>query len=166
MKSCFDLTMFHRPNPFGSCDMDQIESFERKFAIKIPEDYKEYLLNFNGAKPINNICPLNDNDGETSIHHMYGLHNIEYCSINVKNRELFFADDSFGNHFFIDLKQTEQYGCIYFVDHETGKTTLINQSFDKFIASLIGEDDYMKNLKQEHPDIYARIQELKANPQI
>ncbi|OBX82486.1 SMI1/KNR4 family protein [Moraxella nonliquefaciens] len=164
MKSFFNSTMFHKPNPFGSCNMDKIESFERKFSIKIPEDYKEYLLNFNGAKPINKICRLNND--ETSIHHMYGLHNIEYCSIDVKNRELFFADDSFGNLFFIDLTQKEEYGFVYFMDHETGKTTFINQSFNKFITSLIGEDVYMKNLKQEYPDIYARIQEFKANPQI
>ncbi|STZ08726.1 Uncharacterised protein [Moraxella caprae] len=70
----------------------------------MPEDYKEYLLNFNGAKPINKICRLNND--ETSIHHMYGLHNIQHCLINVKDGKLFFADDSFGSEFFIDVHPT------------------------------------------------------------
>lgn len=165
MKSFFNSKMFHEPNPFGSCNMVQIEYFERKFSIKIPEDYKDYLINFNGAKPINTICALNDND-ETSIHHMYGLHNIEYCSINVKDGKLFFADDSFGNYFSINLNKVEHYGFIYFINHETGEPTLICQSFNKFITSLIAKDVYMENLKKEHPDIYARIQAFRANPQI
>lgn len=165
MKSFFNSTMFHKPNPFGSCNMDQIESFERKFSIKIPEDYKEYLLNFNGAKPINVICLLNNND-ETLIHHMYGLHSIDYCSIDVKDSKLLFADDSFGNYFSIIVSQTEQYGFIYFINHETNESTLICESFSKFIALLIAEDVYMKNLKKEHPDIYERILRFRANPQM
>lgn len=163
---------FEKPNPFGECNITQIEKFEKKFLIRIPEDYRNYLCNFNGAKPINTICSFNSNDG-TTVHHMYGLHSHEEYRLRIEKDMLIFADDTFGNKFAINVTTGENYGSIYFIDTELIDTnfdsesvTKINKSFDDFISSLISEDMYMNNLREDNPEIYARIQELKNNPQI
>ena len=172
MNSLNNSNFFNEPNPFGRCNITQIENFEKEFSIKIPEDYRNYLCHFNGAKPINTICSFNSNDG-TTVHHMYGLHNYETYRLRMEKGMLVFADDSFGNQFAINVTTGENYGSIYFIDTELIDTNFdsesiikINISFDKFISSLIHEDVYLDNLKQENPEIYARIQEFEKNPQI
>lgn len=165
-------TFFEKPNPFGECNITQIETFEKKFSIRIPEDYREYLCNFNGAKPINTICSLGEN-GETTVHHMYGLHNNETYRLKMEKGMLVFADDSFGNKFTINVTNEEDYGFIYFIDSELTGTNFdsesaikINKSFNEFISFLISEDTYIHNLIKENHEIYERIQNLKKNPQI
>lgn len=167
-----DKFIFEKPNPFGRCNKLQIDKFEKKSLIKIPEDYKDYLLKFNGSNPVNTICSLNDNDG-TTVHHMYGLHNCKEFKIKLEKNMLIFADDSFGNKFAINIDDGENYGCIYFIDEELIDTEyasesimMINKSFTEFISSLISDDVYSNNLEKENPEIYARIQEFKKNPQI
>lgn len=161
----FSPKEFHTPNPFGACSVEQIEALESQFSIKVPDDYREYLLTFNGAEPINTVCSLDEYDG-TYVHHMYGLYDADYPMVSVENNMLFFADDTFGSQFAINLDNTCNYGIVYFIDGETEEITVISQSFNEFIRSLISKDQDMENLRLEHPDIYERIQEFKRNPQI
>lgn len=156
--------MFETPNPFGECNPIQIQKFEQEFTIHIPNDYKDYLCQFNGAKPIHTICALGNE--ETSIHHMYGLHDCDWCRIRIENNMLIFADDPFGNEFAINLNPENNYGFIYFIDRELDNSILLHSSFYEFISSLISRETYMNHLENEFPELYARIQELKQNPQI
>ena len=160
-----NTTLFNEPNPFGVCILSHIESFEKEFSVKLPNDYKEYLCEFNGSKPINTICCLGAG-GETSIHHMYGLHNCNEYKVKIKAGMFIFADDNFGNKFSINLNGGKNYGCIYFVDTEEGGLTLISENFNSFILSLIPKDVYMDHLKNEDPEVYARILAFKQKPQI
>ncbi len=160
-------TIFTETSPFEKCSIHEIENFEQKFSIMIPDDYKTYLHQFNGAKPINYIIKnLNENGGGTVLHHMYGLNTSNRYAIKIENDMLLFAEDAFGNEFAINLNTKENYGCIYFIDRETDETFIINKSFTDFISSLISHEVFMDNLKTDNPEIYERIQELKKNPQI
>lgn len=168
-----DPTIFNTPNPFGKCSIMQIKNFEKKFSIEIPKDYKDYLCHFNGAKPVNITCFLSSDNGHTSIHHMYGLHDHEAYRLKVEKNMLVFAEDSFGNEFAINVTSGKNYGSIYFIDSELTDTEfddesaiMISKSFHDFISSLIPEDMYMETVKREHPEIYARIEAFKRNPQI
>lgn len=166
MSNLLNKDLFEQPNPFGECTLTDIMDFERKFSIVIPETYKNYLCQFNGAKPINNICTINNEEGDTTLHHMYGLHNNENYRIDVKRNLLIFADDTFGNHFAINLNQVENYGHIYFIDHELDKKVYMNKDFSEFILSLYSKSKYLDRIKLEDPVFYARLQALKNNPQI
>lgn len=172
MNSLSNSIFFEKPNPFGECHITKIENFEKKFSIKIPKDYRNYLCHFNGAKPINTICSFNSNGG-TIVHHMYGLHNHEAYRLKVEKGMLLFAEDSFGNHFAINVSNGENYGFVYFIDTELIDTefnaqsiVMLNKTFDAFISSLTSEDMFLDNLEKENPEIYARIKEFKKNPQI
>lgn len=164
--------LFNGQNPFKICTIYDIENFEKEFSIKIPEDYRDYLLHFNGMKQINTICPLDDAE-KTTIHHMYGLYNDESFRLRVERNMLIFADDSFGNEFAMSIVRGGDYGYIYFIDTELIDTKFnsesvifISKSFNEFILSLIPESVYWDNLIKENPEIYARIQEFKKNSQI
>ncbi len=104
---------------------------------------------------------------------MYGLHNHEAYRLKVEKGMLLFAEDSFGNHFAINVSNGENYGFVYFIDTELIDTefnaqsiVMLNKTFDAFISSLTSEDMFLDNLEKENPEIYARIKEFKKNPQI
>ena len=109
MNSLSNSNFFENPNPSDKCDIIEVENFEKEFSIKIPEDYRNYLCNFNGAKPINTICSLGEN-GETTVHHMYGLHSNKTYRLRIEKGMLVFADDTFGNKFAINVINGENYG--------------------------------------------------------
>lgn len=166
MSNPLNKDLFEQPNPFGECTLIDIIDFEKKFSIIIPATYKTYLCQFNGAKPIKTICTISDEEGETTLHHMYGLHTNENYRINVKRNLLFFADDSLGNNFAINLNQEQNYGYIYFIDNELDEKIIINHDFETFMLSLYSKEQHLEKIKLEDPEFYARLQALKNNPQI
>lgn len=174
-------TKYTTANPFGELGTKALEDFEQIIQYRLPEDYRKYLLDFNGAEPINTICSISDDEGETRIHGMLGIHDgPEYCRIesnfgdNNSTRKtglLAFAYDQGGNDFCICLLP-KHYGEVYFYDHESSYAddivTLIKiaDSFDCFIESLTSEEEYENSLADTDPEFYARLQHAKNNPQI
>ena len=171
-------TKYTTANPFGELSTKALEDFEQIIQYRLPEDYRKYLLSFNGAEPINTVCSISDDEGETSIH---GMHDCpKYCRIESnfgddnstkKTGLLAFAYEQGGNDFCICL-QPKLYGEIYFYDHESSYVddidTLIKiaDSFDCFIESLTSKEEYENSLADTDPEFYARLQHAKNNPQI
>ncbi len=174
-------TKYQKANPYGKLSIKTLEDFEQIIQYRLPEDYRKYLLNFNGAEPTNTVCSISDAEGETRIHGVLGIHDgPEYCRLESnfgddnstkKTGLLAFSDDAFGNYFCISLLP-KHYGEVYFYDHESSYAddidTLIKiaDSFDCFIESLISEEEYENSLANTDPEFYARLQHAKNNPQI
>ena len=172
--------LYEAPNPFGKLNLDELEKFEQIINYRLPEDYRNYLLNFNGAKPINTVCNISDTEGETSLHDMLGIHDGPYFAklepvfgdnnITRENGLIAFANDQGGNYFCICLRP-EHYGEIYFYDHEVSYDNKIENlvklenSFIKFIECLVSKEEYERNLAETHPEFYKRLQSISIDPQ-
>ncbi|GAF61086.1 MULTISPECIES: SMI1/KNR4 family protein [unclassified Psychrobacter] len=179
-------TKYTAANPFGELSTKVLKDFEQTIQYRLPEDYRKYLLNFNGAEPINTICNISEDEGITIIHGMLGIHDgPEYVQLESnfgddnstrKTGLLAFAYDEGGNNFCICLLP-KQYGKVYFYDHESSYADDINtlikiaDSFDCFIESLTSREEYENSLEDTDPEFYARLQYArlqyaKNNPQI
>lgn len=168
-------------NPFGKLDLKDLETFEKIINYRLPNDYRSYLLEFNGAEPINPYCTISNEEGEAKIHGMLGIHNgPEYVKLepsfgdnnNTKNTGMLgFAYDEGGNYFCLCLKP-DNYGEVYFYDHESSEANKIDtlvkvtDSFDKFIASLFSEEEFMRRLAENYPEIYERLMRISNDPSI
>ncbi len=174
-------TNYQIANPFGEMSIKALENFEQEIQYRLPEDYRHYLLSFNGAEPINTVCNISDDEGTTRVHGMLGIHNgSEHLQLESnfgdnnstkKTGLLAFAYDQAGNDFCICLLP-KHYGEVYFYDHESSCAddidTLIKlaDSFDCFIKSLISEEEYESSLADTDSEFFARLQDARNNPQI
>lgn len=148
------------PNPFGSVNLNRLSELENQLNKPLPEDYREYILKYNGGFLINTAFKIEK--GEFSlIHNIYRLTNQhdffdlinsykQYYDIYGENY-IVIADDNVGNHILLGLKSTN-YGQIYFAEHEQiFKKEKINDSFIKFLedcksSSLFKPKDFFSDI--------------------
>ncbi|MBN2248971.1 MAG: SMI1/KNR4 family protein [Campylobacterales bacterium] len=157
-------------NPYGPINLKNLESFEKQLKIRLPQEYREFLVKHNGGKLEKNMLTINESEGGTSIHHIYALvDNPLYASMEEKykifntnefnfgNEYLAIMDDSFGNQILLKL-QEPNLGAIYFWDHESNDNFIkISNNFYEFIDSLEEEktlDEMLEKLKLEDPRTY------------
>ncbi|MFK8281917.1 SMI1/KNR4 family protein [Capnocytophaga cynodegmi] len=129
-----------------SADMDD---FERKIGLKLPQDFKEHYLKFNGGYPsfeyvkgLRNIFTINSFD---SI--KYGALPIEKLIDDFResgvdfNNKIPFANDNGDNIFLISLDDSD-YGKIYIIEAEfleDKNYILVSESFTDFLNSFFNE---------------------------
>ncbi|MFJ1438201.1 SMI1/KNR4 family protein [Capnocytophaga canimorsus] len=127
-------------------DMDD---FERKIGLKLPQDFKEHYLKFNGGYPsfeyvkgLRNIFTIN---GFDSI--KYGVLPIEKLIDDFResgvdfNNKIPFANDNGDNIFLISLDDSD-YGKIYIIEAEfleDKNYILVSESFTDFLNSFFNE---------------------------
>ncbi|CEN47529.1 SMI1/KNR4 family protein [Capnocytophaga canis] len=127
-------------------DMDD---FERKIGLKLPQDFKEHYLKFNGGYPsfeyvkgLRNIFTIN---GFDSI--KYGALPIEKLIDDFQesgvdfNNKIPFANDNGDNIFLISLDDSD-YGKIYIIEAEfleNKNYILVSESFTDFLNSFFNE---------------------------
>lgn len=138
-------------NEYGRLYEIELSDFEKTNIIRLPEDYRKFLLEFNGGSPIrkNNLRP------STNVNYILGMHNGPYYASLYKHIEMFknrlpvstfpIATDTFGNLFIMSLHK-QNYGYIYFWDHEgepeyqdghnTDNCSFVAYSFSEFINNL------------------------------
>ncbi|MFV0395301.1 MAG: SMI1/KNR4 family protein [Coprobacillaceae bacterium] len=125
---------------------ENINSFEDKYNFSFPEQYKKFLLKYNGGETPNTKFKMNKISSD--IKGFYGLGNAkmnydffirtntlrEYMDKDV----LPIASDSFGNDIVIGLSEDNH--RIYFSDHELGnKLTLLANDFITFVEKCKSE---------------------------
>lgn len=167
-------------NQFGKLDERRLWNFEKRIGARLPEDYRGFLMEHNGGKPVPSDFSISTEQW-TSLHHVLGLHDgHSYLSLEGDYEDYLsrmpasiipIADDSFGNAICIGISGTEA-GKVYFWDHELegaedeqpyfGNITLIADSFTKFLESLFewvdpNETEILKALKK---DDVARLKSL------
>ncbi|MDX2105821.1 MAG: SMI1/KNR4 family protein [Candidatus Melainabacteria bacterium] len=144
-------------SPGPSIKLEQIDNIEKTLKVSFPEDYKRFLLAHNGGTP--SPGAFNCVDGESSS--VCGFHEIGADDhkdiLNVakirKDRLprnfVAIACDGGGNEICIDCEPGQDFGKVYFWEHETeadlsqgetpetaGNIHLIAPSFTKFLECL------------------------------
>jgi hypothetical protein len=150
----------NNPQPFGPLDRVDLQAFQESHGYLLPADYRDFLLKFNGGRPSPSFFWIEENVDGSSVYQFYGLYEgSEASSIDTYSGDeryglpsniLPIGDDGVGDFICIGISN-ENYGEIYFFDHEThpyndpdskeGITKLAN-SFDEFLTALRieGED--------------------------
>jgi hypothetical protein len=149
-------------NRYGLLEENDLLKFEEKIGTRLPQDFREYLLKYNGGKPIPSDFNI-PNLGSNSIHHVYGIHNgpdylnlesnVEIYKARIPNSLLPFADDPVGNVLCIGISG-EVKGQIYFWDHELecedwSSIVKISDSFSLFLESFFEYVDPDETLMEE-----------------
>jgi hypothetical protein len=139
-------------NFYGTLSITELVDFEETNEIQLPSDYKAFLLDSNGGKPVPNTT-LNPPNKVTYI---LGMHNGPYYASLYKHIYRFknklplstfpIATDPFGNLFLMTI-HPESYGQVYFWDHErtpevqdgnyTDNCYFVAYSFSEFVNSLV-----------------------------
>lgn len=143
--------MIENINEFGKLQEIELNDFEKENSIKLPKDYRDFLLEFNGGCP----DPNRNENPSTVVTYILGVHNGEYYASLYKHIDMFknrlpvssfpIATDPFGNLFLMSL-HPEGHGHIYFWDHEgepeyqdghyTDNCSFVAYSFTEFINNL------------------------------
>lgn len=159
-----------KPNPYGSINLKKLEAFEKQLKIRLPEEYREFLVKYNGGKLEKNMLTINESEEDTIIHNVYALvDNPPYVSLEEKykifntnefkfsNEYLAIMNDSMGNQILLKL-QEPNLGTIYFWDHESDDNFIkVSNNFYEFIDSLEEEKtltEMLEKLKKEDPETY------------
>lgn len=162
------------PNPYGELTEESLRVFESKVGRKLPESYRFFLLENNGGKWGNNIVDLGV-DGETTVHHIFGLHQgPDYSRLDQARERLSFkkrrdflpiADDSFGNLFLISIKGLDA-GSVYFcADDVYLKNSLVKlaDGFDAFFNGLMSKEEWIRKSSSApgYDDYKERLERFK-----
>lgn len=108
-------------------DIKKLVSFEKDNEIELPGDYRHFLIENNGGRPIRNVFYL-DGKPFSDVQVFYSLrsepeHNFLFYKLfifegRIPDFYLPVATDSFGNQYLLSLRE-QNFGCISFWDHET-----------------------------------------------
>ncbi|MGE7775633.1 SMI1/KNR4 family protein [Chitinophaga sp. NPDC101104] len=140
-----------RKNEFGGLTELELADFENANKVVLPKDYREFLLENNGGKPIPNRVRL----PSAILEYLSGMHNGDtyanlYKQIDVFRSRIPFSTfpigiDPFGNLFLMSIHQ-EIFGYIYFWVHEgepevqdghyTDNCTFVAYNFTEFVDNL------------------------------
>src|SRR5215203_5073615 len=143
--------MVNNPNQFGKLSLEELTDFEKANKIDLPEDYKKFLLTYNGGKPLKNT----NQTPSTIISYMLGMHNGDYYASLYRHIDMFakrlpfntfpIATDAFGNLFIMSV-HPDNYGQIFFWEHEgepeigdghyVDNVSFVALSFNDFISKL------------------------------
>lgn len=138
----------------------ELANFEREYGIKLPQQYRQFLLDYNGGRPEH--CDFNFK-GSTNGSQLLGFFGIgsridvrkELRTYNGRLPAAWFpvASDAGGNLICICLSGPN-YGKVFFWDHEmesdetqgltpetANNTVLIADSFDEFLNSFFRAED-------------------------
>lgn len=143
--------MVLKQNEFGKLSNKELNDFEMTNSIRLPYDYKHFLLKTNGGQPIKN----NSKKPETVISYIFGMHNGAYFASLYKQIDTFsrriplgtvpIASDPFGNLFLMSF-HPENCGQIFFWAHEgepqnqdghyVDNVSFVASSFSDFVNEL------------------------------
>lgn len=127
-------------------DKGAIEEFEKKFNYILPVDFKEFVENYNGARPnikvfdckeskmhvFNHMLSFNKND-------KLNIWNINFNSDNSSDKYLIFGVTSFGDFLCFDRETNH----VIYLEHETMEIEEVATTFTQFINSFY--DPEMQN---------------------
>lgn len=136
-----------------------IYNFENKYNIKLPTEYKNFLINYieryineNYYFPMIEKSMFVQNDGFESVDYLYGGSFIENAEryIDEYGYEFLPIGEAVGNIICIGI-QKNNFGMIYYLYHEDSLQHhyLVSRSFNEFILSFIKrETAYNINLDE------------------
>ncbi|MBL9178383.1 MAG: SMI1/KNR4 family protein [Verrucomicrobiaceae bacterium] len=131
---------------------DDLEHLESRLGVKLPQDYKIFMMLHNGGKPAASVFNFAERGAQTSasVRRFFALDDShKFYSLN-KHISIYHgrhppgmvpvACDSFGNLILLECAG-EHYGNVFFWDHENEDTSgsrrnlsLISRSFAEFLS--------------------------------
>ena len=139
---------------------EKINAFENKFQIKIPEEYRWFLVNYSESYinsdyqfPMIEKSMITPKSGFETIDFLYSSDFIENAEQYISNygKEMIPIGEASGDNVCIGV-QGDGFGKIYYVYHEDEDENLnyylIAESFDKFILSFEKRVENMINLDE------------------
>lgn len=140
-------------NSHEKIHLKNIEDFEEKHDIKLPIQYRTFLLEYNGGNVKPNVFKISEEEGETVANTLYGLdisesyddlsNVFESLHGDIPDEFLSIGDDSGGNQICLGVSG-EYRGKIYIFildivsDEEMSNMFFIADSFEGFL------ENYMK----------------------
>lgn len=131
-----------------------LREFEHRLGKTLPDDYRRFLAEFNGGRPIPRNFDAIDGDDGSLVHFFFTLDSnapyyqltkkIETYAMRVPDGLLPIACDDFGNLVLLDIG-AKRVGDVSFWDHERENTegdpywdniSLVASSFTEFVNSL------------------------------
>lgn len=129
-----------------------IDAFAERNEVDLPEDYRRFLIAYNGGRPKSNRCEVSIVNEAIIVDLLFGLTESRGCDIETFNAEyrdqlapgFTIVGSDPGGAFFI-LGTTPPNVGVFFWDHqhffdkssdENGNTYLIAESFTEWIESL------------------------------
>ena len=145
-------------NKFGKLTSEKLFEFEQKHQLKLPDDYRSFLLEYNGGRPNPEIIDFIQYGRNQSdiVNYLCGIHSGEYWAslewhmetLDDRISEGFvpFGYDPGGNVYLLGVID-EFLGKVYFWDHENEpmaydkkpgfeNISIIADSFSEFLNKL------------------------------
>ncbi|WP_338553176.1 SMI1/KNR4 family protein [Paenibacillus sp. KS-LC4] len=126
--------------------LEEINEFQQKLNLRLPEQYKNFLLESNGGDPSPSMFKISDEQGEGVLNIFYGIGDMysnleEYIDIYEGRLPLGFipiGNDPSGNVICLGLNE-KYYSNIYFWDHEQESDNPDDMSNMFFLANDLNE---------------------------
>lgn len=173
------------PNPYGPVETEDIERFERSLPSHLPDDYKAYLLYFNGGTFEKTYLPVNSGtDDFCSISEFFALFRgpegsrleqnwdlAEFYDLqdfrHLTKAYLAFGLSGTGDIFLMKFGTGEV--LIYLHDHMDdtpaegpgGTIFPVAGSFTEFVSKAISNEDRLKIATENDLDFARRLDQLK-----
>lgn len=142
------------PDLYGLLNETRLADFEINLGVRLPEDYRKFLMDHNGGIPEPSTFWIKDGIDSSEVFQFYGIHDgPEWLSLEnyiigknfgIPEHLLAIGDDGTGNTICLGISGNKK-GVVYFIDHEihpfeepnsyTG-VTRIADSFTQFISQL------------------------------
>lgn len=142
------MNMVQFENGAGPIGADRIDALEKELGVRLPEQYRTFLLTHNGGTPTPNVLDINGAPFKgTSVQTLFGIDDpIESCDIRwnmqmfrdrMQDPLLAIGCDGFGHIFCIVLDGDQRGEIHYFnLDVDPPEPYFIAKDFDSFIAKL------------------------------
>lgn len=162
-------------NSFGELTPDRLARFEREHILRLPEDYRQFLLEYNGGIP-GPEDTIDFEGGSSDLQCLYGISDGDNVASLERNLEdikewgidegLPIGHDFFGNFFLLSV-QSGREGQVFFWDHDLGDMLLVAASFTEFTEKLYERkysDDFQVSDKHKVPNEPEIHDEFKLPP--
>jgi hypothetical protein len=172
-----------KANPYGALSESRLKAFEEELGVRLPDAYREFLLRFNGGRWKSRIFRVSDKEGESEVHHVYGLHEgpdfsrldraWESLRGTIPPSVIPIADDPGGNKICLGIGGSDR-AKVFFCEHEWARNergeaiqkyalSQISGSFEDFVAGLekqsapTNRDDIGEIIKRDDRVTLARL---------
>jgi len=132
---------------FESAGEQSILDLEGRLGFRLPADYREFLITFNGGSTSPNVFLINTVQGESTLSILFGITSRKAYDLWANALEAYedmdrsmlpIGEDPGGNQIVMSLR-ADAYGKVYFCDHEVpspGNMSLLASTFTEFLNEL------------------------------
>jgi cell wall assembly regulator SMI1 len=111
---------------FESITEEDILSLEKQLKSRLPQDYRDFLLAYNGGSPNPNVFFISQEQQESNLSILFGITSKKAYDLwtnaldayeDMERTVMPIGEDPGGNQIYMSL-HSDTYGRVYFRDHE------------------------------------------------